>query len=230
MKLESALKNCRLFSGLDSDSLQRVASLGRLKRFRKGELIFSEGEPATGFYVVVSGKVKIYKLSRDGREQILHVVGQGETFAEAALFSGESYPAFAEGLTDCQTVFLGKEGFFDLIRRDPQLAMNIIATLSTLLRRFNKMIEELSLKEISARLAKYLLDELLKSGVPSATGVEIHLDVTKSQLAAALGTVSETLSRTLKKLKEREIIDVSGKCITILNDQALREISAGLKV
>jgi CRP/FNR family transcriptional regulator len=200
------------------------------KKYVKGELLFSEGQTATGFFVNLSGQIKIYKLSPDGREQILHIISPSETFAEAALFTGSSYPAFAECLTDVQALYLPKERFLGLIRENPQLSLNMIGGLSALLRRFVDLVEELSLKDVSARVSKYLLDSSIRLGQKQEEGVVFELEVSKTQLASRLGTISETLSRAFRKLQNRGIIRVEGKRVTILNRGALEEISSGFPI
>ncbi|NWF94063.1 MAG: Crp/Fnr family transcriptional regulator [Syntrophaceae bacterium] len=231
------LRHCPLFTGLKEDDLKRVRALASLKRAAKGQIIFSEGEEARGFYVLLSGKVKIYKVSPDGKEQILHVVSPPDTFAEAALFLEGSYPAFAEALSDSQMLFFPKRDFVQLLEKNSQLGINMIVSLSQFLKRFASLIEELSLKEVSARIAKYLIDLSVKQSKVGATQSregkgprEVELDLSKTQLAAKLGTISETLSRTLAKMRAKGIIDVKGNRITILDRQLLEELASGLKI
>jgi len=219
---------CPLFSGLDEREIAEVEAISTSKRYPRGSIIFSEDEEATGFFVAISGKVKIYKLSPEGKEQILHIISTGETFAEAALFAGSTYPAFAESLAQTQVLYFSKEDFLSLIRKNPQISLNMIASLSHWLRKFVSLVEELSLKDVSTRLSKYLMDLSAKSGRSSERGIECELDISKSQLASQLGTISETLSRALRKLRDRGIIKVEGKKITILQKEALEEISSGI--
>ncbi len=222
------LKKSPLFSGLTDQEIGQIEAIGITKKYVKGELIFSEGEKATGFFVNLSGQVKVYKLSADGREQILHIISPAEAFAEAALFTGSTYPAFAESLSQTQVFYFPKESFFGIIRKNPQLSLNIIGGLSLWLRRFVDLVEELSLKDVSARVATYLLDTSVRSGRELEEGIVFELDVSKMQLASRLGTISETLSRVLRRLREQDIIRVEGKKIIILKREALKEISSGI--
>jgi len=224
------LKRCPLFAGLKEEDLKRIRAVASLRHVGKKEILFGEGEEAKGFFVILSGKVKLYKMSPDGKEQILHIVSAPDAFAEAALFLEGSYPAFAEALTDSQLLFFPKREFIQLIERNPQLSINMIVSLSHFLRRFASLIEELSLKEVSSRVAKYLIDLSLKSSKEGKSLREVELDLSKSQLASKLGTISETLSRTLTKMKAKGIIDVKGNRILILNQEALRESASGMKV
>jgi len=228
MDIEAALKRCPLFSGLEDREITELEAISASKRYPKGALIFSEDQEAKGFFVVISGRVKIYKLSPDGKEQILHIISPGQTFAEAALFDGSTYPAFAESLAETRVLYFPKESFVNLIRKNPQMSLNMIASLSHWLRKFVSLVEELSLKDVSARLSKYLMDLSAQSGRSSQRGIEFELDIRKSQLASQLGTISETLSRALRRLRDRGIIKVEGKKITILQKEALEEISLGI--
>jgi CRP-like cAMP-binding protein len=224
------LRRCPLFAGLKDEDLKKIGSIALPRSIRKKGVLFSEGEEAKGFYVILTGKIKLYKVSSEGKEQILHVVSSPDAFAEAALFLEGKYPAFAEAMTDCQLLFFQKRDFIQLIEKNPQLSINMIVSLSNFLKRFTSLIEELSLKEVSSRVAKYLIDlsiRLPKEGRPSN---EIELDVSKTQLASKLGTISETLSRTLAKLRAKGLIDVQRNQIVILDRQALEEVASGLKV
>jgi CRP/FNR family transcriptional regulator len=224
------LKRCPLFAGLKEEELRRIRAIASLRQIRKKEVLFSDGEEAKGFYVILSGKVKLYKISPEGKEQILHVVSAPDAFAEAALFLEGSYPAFAEALSDCQLLFFPKIDFIQLIQKNPQLSINMIVTLSHYLKRFALLIEELSLKEVSSRIAKYLIDLSLKLAKEGKSPKEVELDLSKTQLASKLGTISETLSRTLAKMKAKGIIDVNKNKILILNREALEELASGLKI
>jgi CRP-like cAMP-binding protein len=224
------LKRCPLFAGLKEEELKRIRAIASLRQVRKREVLFSDGEEAKGFYVILSGKVKLYKISPEGKEQILHVVSAPDAFAEAALFLEGSYPAFAETLSDCQLLFFPKINFIQLIQKNPQLSINMIVTLSHYLKRFALLIEELSLKEVSSRIAKYLIDLSLKLAKEGKSPNEVELDLSKTQLASKLGTISETLSRTLAKMKAKGIIDVKKNRVLILNREALEELASGLKI
>jgi CRP/FNR family transcriptional regulator len=224
------LKRCPLFAGLKEEDLKKIRAIASLRQVVKKQVLFSDGEEAKGFYVILSGKVKLYKISPEGKEQILHVVSAPDAFAEAALFLEGSYPAFAEALSDGQLLFFPKRDFIQLIERNPQLSINMIVSLSHYLRRFASLIEELSLKEVSSRIAKYLIDLSLKLSKEGRSPKEVELDLSKTQLASKLGTISETLSRTLAKMKTKGMIDVKKNKILILNREALEELASGLKI
>lgn len=189
--------------------------------FGKGEAIFSEGEDADGFYVVITGRVKIFKLSPDGKEQILHFFGPGEPFGEVPVFTGQHFPASAEVMEESRAFFFPRKSFVDLIKRNPSLALNMLAILSKRLRRFAALIDDLSLKEVPGRLAAYLL--YLSDQNRGAKVLE--LAVTKAQLASLLGTIPETLSRILGKLSSQGLIESDGRRIRIMDREGLRDLA-----
>lgn len=215
-----------LFQGLPEEQLKDVAAIALEQKFKRGETLFLEGAVAAGFYTVVSGKVKIFKLSLEGKEQILHIFGPGECFGEVPVFAGGNFPAHAEALEETRVLFLPRNGFAELIHAEPSLAMNMLAVLSRRLRQFTHLIEDLSLKEVPSRLAVYLLYLSDRRG-KSAT---VNLDITKGQLASLLGTIPETLSRMLNKMSQTEIIEVRGRKIKLLDRQALENLAAGEKL
>ena len=208
-----------MFAGVTEDDLDELLRVARSRDGEKGELLFNEGDPANGFYVLASGKIKIYKLSPEGKERILHIVHPVATFAEAAIFADGLYPAYAEPLEKSSLIFFPKKEFLALLQDQGRIAINMIAGLSRFLRQFATQVEELTFKDVPARLARYLLD------LTGATGGEVTLPISKSQLASNLGTVSETLSRTLRKLSDDDMIRVQGKTIEILDGDRLAALA-----
>jgi len=213
------IRRCHLFAGLTDDDIIILASVIREQRYPKGNILFEEGENAVGFFVVAKGKVKVYKLSSEGKERVLHVVQPGGSFADAAIFADGCYPAFAETIAASELLFFPKKDFLDLLHRHSQLSINMIAGLSRYLRQFTVQIEDLTFRDVPARLARYLLE------LSERSGATVTLPLSKSQLASNLGTTSETLSRTLRKLIDEELVQVQGKAIEILNAERLYELS-----
>jgi len=218
------LRKTALFATLPDDDLRRVADLAVSRRFTKKAAVFREGDRADGFFIVASGKVKLFKLSGEGKEQVLHVLEAGQTFAEAVIFEGGGYPAHAEALTDAELFFLPKRPFIDLLERHPKVAIRMLASLSRWLKRMTDLVESLSLKDVETRLVFYLSEELKARGIPSKDGAELELAIGKNVLASRLGTVPETFSRTLKKLQDDGLIDVRGKRIRIVSAAGLFSI------
>jgi CRP/FNR family transcriptional regulator len=212
-----------LFQGLSGEYHDELAMIVADQEFQRGGLIFSEGDAGTGFYVIIDGRVKIFKLSFDGKEQILHILGPGEPFAEVAVFTGSTYPAYAVALEKSRLFFFPRKAFAELIATQPALAMNMLATLSLRLKQFAHMIEALSLKEVPGRLAAYILVDSRQN----STEQSIKLTVSKTQLASLLGTIPETLSRILTKMNKQGLIDIEGSTITILDRQGLTALAEG---
>jgi CRP/FNR family transcriptional regulator len=223
MNYRQIMKHSPLFAGLSNDDLDALMDIVRIREHSRGELLFSEGEIADGFYVVLDGKVKVYKLSPEGKERILHIIHPGGTFAEAAIFGDGLYPAYAEPLQISKLIFLPKDGFLDLLMNNGRISINMIAGLSRFLRQFANQIEDLTFKDVPSRLARYLME--LSHGAKQT----VELPISKSQLASNLGTVSETLSRTLRKLSEDDLIHVSGKTVKILDFGRLEELAEKCK-
>ncbi len=220
------IENISTFSGLSPAQLEDVRQIAVKRRFKKGKPVFYEGDRGSGFYVVIDGLIKIYKLAPEGKEQILHIIGPGEPFGEVAVFAGRSFPANAEALADSRLLFFPREAFVNLISRNPSLALKMLAVLSMRLRQFAVQVENLSLKEVPGRLAAYLLllaDEQEDSALAA-------LPISKGQLASLLGTIPETLSRIFAKMAGQGLIEVSGRTIRIIDRAGLEEISLQGKV
>ncbi len=202
-----------------------LAEIVFIRTIDKGEILFFQGDPANGFYTLLSGLIRIYKSSPEGKEYTLHTIRPGQMFAEAAIFGGNKFPANCIALEESNVAFFEKDRFINLIVNSPHISLKMISALSGFVRDFNRQIENLSLKAVSARLALFLLNQTETTGKNN-----IVLDISKSELANSLGTISETLSRNFRKLKELAIIEMDGKNISILDFDKLRAISEGEKV
>lgn len=225
MENPTILKKSLLFSGLDEEYLAEVAAISVKRTFSKGETLFSEGETATGFYLLASGSIKLCKVSPDGKEKVLHFVHPSETFAEAAFFGDGKYPAEARALESGAALFFPREAFMGLLERNPRFSLNLIISLSLLLRRFARQIEELSFAEVPARLAAYLVELAAKKSTAFQGKTYLDLDIKKGELASRLGTASETLSRTFKKMKEEGVLSVEGNRVIILDMARLQRLA-----
>ncbi|GFO56601.1 CarD family transcriptional regulator [Geomonas sp. Red276] len=225
MENKEIIKKALLFSGLEDRHLIEVAEIAVRRPFAKGETLFTEGEKAEGFYLLASGGIKLCKISPDGREKVLHLVHPVETFAEAAFFGDGSYPAEARGVEKGEVLFFPRGAFMGLLERNPRFSLNLIASLSVLLRRFARQIEELSFADAPSRLASYLLDLAARKSTSFQGKTYLELDMKKGELASRLGTVSETLSRTFRKLKDDGVIEVDGNKVVILNAEMLKRVA-----
>jgi CRP/FNR family transcriptional regulator, dissimilatory nitrate respiration regulator len=219
------LRAAQLFAQLDAEQLAKVAAIARPLLLPAERTLFLQGDPASAFFLLAEGRLKVFKLLRDGRTATIRHVEAGQTFAEAALFH-EQYPSSTETMTDCRLYRFDTREMLELLLAEPQVAVDLLGAMAHLLGLLNRRVEELLLP-VPARLARYLLtlaDAQLQPpavALPSAGGPAplrvVKLPTSKRELAARLGTVPETLSRTLDRLKRAEVIRMSG-------DHALIEI------
>ncbi len=214
--LIGTLRCGQLFTGLSGDDLATIASFTVVQALAKGDYLFHEGEPARGCYLVQSGAVSVHRVNAVGKEQVIHVFRAGESFAEASLASPTGYPADARAVEPSSVLLIPKAPILDLLGRRPDLAMRMLGSMSAHLRVLVGMLDDLTLKDVETRL----LNWLVKHGRSAAGGV-IKLPGTKRVLAAELGTSSETLSRTLARLRDRKLISVAARTITVPDPGAL---------
>jgi CRP/FNR family transcriptional regulator len=210
---------CPLFAGLTDGDLAALLEICRRSEIPKGTILFNEGEEAQGFYVPVSGKVKIYKVTPEGRERVLRIAEPGRTFAEAAIFDLGIYPANAATLERSVLLFFPKQEVLHLLKSNVQLAINMLGGISRLLREFMDQMEAIAFRDVPSRLARYLLD-LAETG-----GSRVELPLSKTQLAVNLGTVSETLSRTFRKMVDDELIRMQSRTIDIIDFEGLETLA-----
>jgi CRP/FNR family transcriptional regulator len=218
LKIISAIP---LFNGLPDDQLDAIRQIAVEKHYNKGQTIFSEGDETTGLFVVIDGRIKIYKVSSEGKEQILHIFETGESFGEVTVFTGQQLPANAQTLAKSRLLLFPRSAFVGLVTANPSLALNLLAIMSKKLRQFAAQIENLSLKEIPARLASYLIYLAEEQN----SGDVVTLNVSKGQLASLLGTIPETLSRIFAKLSGQNLIRVEGPKITLLDRQGVEDLA-----
>ncbi len=220
--LVNTLRSCQLFVGLPQPDLENIADVAVLKSLDKGEYLFHEGDPAHGFYVVQRGAVNVHRVNAAGKEQIIHIFRAGDSFAEVALASSTGYPADARVIEPTQVLLIQKNGILALVKQQPELALRMLGSMSSHLRVLVGQLEDLTLKDVETRLANWLVKRCPDS--KSEKPVRIELAMTKRVLAAELGTVSETFSRTLAAFRERKLLTVKGKTITVLSPLALNNL------
>jgi CRP/FNR family transcriptional regulator len=214
-----------LFGGLPTEQLDAIRCIAVEKRYNKGQTIFSEGDKTTGFFVIIEGRVKIYKVSSEGKEQILHIFEAGQSFGEVTVFTGQQMPANAQALAKTHLLLFARNAFVDLVSSNSSLALNLLGIMSKKLRQFAAQIENLSLKEIPARLASYLIYLSEEQGTDDA----VTLNVSKGQLASLLGTIPETLSRIFAKLSGQNLIRVEGPKIILMDRDGIENLAEHTK-
>ncbi len=218
----STLRSCQLFTGLSSADLENIAAVTVVKSLGKDEYLFHEGDPAHGFYVVQRGAVNVHRVSAVGKEQIIHVFRTGDSFAEVALASTTGYPADSRALEPTQVLLVQKNGILALLKRQPELALRMLGSMSSHLRVLVGQLEDLTLKDVETRLANWLMKRC--PNPQSESPVKIELTMTKRVLAAELGTVSETFSRTLAKFREQKLLAVKGRTVIVLSPARLNAL------
>jgi len=223
--MEKTFKNTLMFKSFTPDQINELVKISSSKNYDQNQMIFFDNDPASGFFLVKKGKVKIFKMSEEGKEQILHIFGKGEPFGEAAVFSNTGFPANAQAVVKSEIIYIPKTDLLEIFRKDPSTAMNILSVLSLRLKEFTKLIENLTLKELPERLALYIMNQEKAQGKKN----RIILEFSKGQLSKILGTTQESLSRTLGKLSRAQIISVDKREITILNKNLLSDISNGIE-
>lgn len=229
---KNILKNVQLFSDLNEEELEKIYSRSDIKTFGKGEMVFFDTEPYQGFYIVIEGSVKIYKISKDGREHIMHFIYPFNTFAEVPLLEQYekikkdefSYPANAMSLEkDTKLILIRASTFYKIVENNKIICLKMLSGLAKRLRHLNGYIESFTL-DVPKRVAKFILAEQNK--ITANNKNQIELNISKHDLAAYLGTIDETLSRALKKLQEDNLIEVDGKNIKIKDKTALMKVAS----
>jgi CRP/FNR family transcriptional regulator len=218
----NTLRQCRLFTGLPPGDLNSIAEVTVIKSLEKDEYLFREGDPSHGFYIVQKGAVNIHRVNSLGKEQVIQIFRNGQSFAEAALAMPTGYPADARALEPSQILLIQKAGFLSLLKQQPELALRMLASMSAHLRSLVSQLEDLTLKDVETRLANWLIKRC--PNPDSNEPATIELATTKRVLAAELGTVSETFSRTLAEFRRQNLLEVKGKTLTVLNPRKLSEL------
>jgi len=221
-KLLDILAAIPSFHGLSEDQLKEIQQIIVNRHFNRGELIFLEGDQGDGFYVVAAGMVKVFKVSMEGKEHIMRIVGPGEAFGQVSVYAGRTFPASAQAIAKSHLLFLPRAAFVELITGNPSLALSMLASLSMRLREFTVHVERLALKEVPGRLAAYLIhliDEQ-KNGRN-----EVTLNISKVQLSSLLGTTPETLSRILSQMADSGLVEVKKRNIKLLDPPRLEELA-----
>lgn len=218
MSIPQVLKSCGFLAAVGDEVIPSIARTAAIERYDRGDLIFPESSDCRGMYVVGKGAVKIYKIGPDGREHVIHVAEPGDCFGEAALFLGHGYPAYAAAVKDSVVVILRKTPFLELLSTQPDLCFKLLGSMSVWAHRLVTKLELLTLRDASSRLAGYLLSKADGNGL-------IDLTIPKHTLAAQLDIASETLSRLLNRFEAQQLIEMTGRQITIVDEQMLQELA-----
>ncbi|HEV2687521.1 MAG TPA: Crp/Fnr family transcriptional regulator [Bryobacteraceae bacterium] len=217
-----------IFSGLTEPELSFLAQRTVPRQYAPGEMVFAEGEPCAGLYVVERGHIRIYKSSSSGREQVLTIDGPGSSVAELPVFDGGNYPASGAAVDQATLLFVSKQDFQALCLAHPQVALKVLRVVGARLRRLVGIIEELSFTTVRHRLASLLIRLARQDGKPRADGVEIALPASHQELAAQIGTVRELVSRNLSRFQAEGLLTLEGRSVVIHDVNALEaELRSG---
>lgn len=225
MDIPNQIKDISLFQGVSPDKIRLLASQATYKKFKAGELVIGEADPIRSFYVVITGQLKLYRSSAEGKEQTLQLLGPGDPFGLCTAFATESFPASAMAIVDAAVLLIPGTVMEATARQEPALLLNIISILSQRLKDSMSLIESLALKEIPGRLAAFLRHLLPKDVKDKNTAVE--LTISQRELAKILGATPEALSRALRKMANEGILATAGRVITILDHKALEQLAEG---
>jgi CRP-like cAMP-binding protein len=219
------LKDVPLFSELNVQDFRKITALSNLIRAKKNDYIFHEGDEFKGLYIVLKGSVKIFKLSKDGKEYILHIITPPNIFGDVPLFTGGECPADVQSLEDSILLFVPKNELLNLLENNSKLSLKIMSGFASRLKSLSVKATELSLNEVINRLARYLITELDKSGNINLPEPYFKLPLSTATLAAYLGTIPETISRAMKKLRDSKIIRIHGRIVFIEDLEKLRNMA-----
>ena len=217
----ATLAKVAIFSGLSEGEVNFLAQRAVPRRYDPGQIVFSEGEPCSGLYVVESGHIRIFKSSPNGREQVLNIDGPGSSVAELPVFDGGNYPASVSAVDQVTLLFVSKQDFQSLCLTHPQVALKVLRVVGARLRRLVGIIEELSFTTVRHRLAAFLLRSAEREGKHLAAGVQITLPASNQELASQIGTVRELVSRNLSRLQAEGLIHMDGRSLIVPNLKAL---------
>jgi CRP-like cAMP-binding protein len=215
------LKGTPLFAALDDAELSSLAARCGVCSYGAGEVLFSEGEPCKGLFIVVSGRVRIFKTSLGGREHVLTVEGPGASVAELPVFDGGSYPASASAVEPSELLFVSRADLRAICYEKPEVALKLLQVVGARLRRLVGIIEELSFTTVRHRLISWLLRQAKAEGQETGRGVVFSLKGSQQDLASEIGTVRELVSRNLARLQAQGFIEINGREIAILDREGL---------
>ena len=210
-----------MFTGLSETELTFLAQRAVPRKFSSGEIVFSEGDPCTGMYVVEAGHIRIFKTSTGGREQVLSIDGPGSSVAELPVFDGGNYPASVSAVEDSTLLFISKQDFQSLCLTHPQVALKVLRVVGARLRKLVGIIEELSFTTVRHRLAGFLVRLAQREGTKVSAGIEVTLPASNQELASQIGTVRELVSRNLSRFQSEKLIEMDGRRVVIANLKAL---------
>jgi CRP/FNR family transcriptional regulator len=221
-----AIRACRLWREASDDAIDAIAGQAEIREVARGESLAREGEIAESFGVLVAGTARVFHLGADGRRITFEELGPGDAPGAVAALAGGRYPANIEASTDATIAWLPRESLYSMLAEEPAVARSLIAGLASKVVNFTSVVQTLSL-DVPSRLARYLFQRSLAGGVTTAVGLRVDLGMPKGELATALGTVPETLSRAFAKLRDDGVLDMHGRTVIVHDVGALARMGSG---
>ncbi len=218
----SDLSSNPYFSGFNAEEKEEFNKITNLRKYKKDEIIFFEGEPGNMLFIIDKGRVKLVKMTKNGDEQILNIFKSGEIFAEVVIFDDDNYPATAIAVEDSSLYVVNKADFEKLLLSYPNMTLKILKVMSSRLRRAQKNIRDLGLKNSTNRMAGILTNLGDKYGVDKEGKIKISISLTQQELASMIGTSRETVSRILSKFEDEGLVTTSRKKIIINKPEELK--------
>jgi CRP/FNR family transcriptional regulator len=215
---DASLSQIALFGGLTDDELQVLAQRAAERRFAPDEVLFWEGEPCAGIFLIVQGSVKVFRISPGGREMMLALETAPSTVAELPLFDGGPYPASARAAGPVVALFINKSDFQQVCRQYPDVALKVLAVVGRRLRHLVGLVESMTFGSVTQRLARLLLDAFRQAGAD-----KFDLPLTHQEMASRLGTVREVVSRNLGRFRAEGLIRIEGHQVQIMNQAGLEQ-------
>lgn len=222
----NAFSATQLFGSVPRTALRELALKTRTRQLSRGEVLFTAGEKAAGLFVVVSGTLRAYRQTREGREQTMHVEVAGATLAEAPVFDGGPYPSTVQAEEASVVMFVPQQAMRRFLLMHPEAALTALSVLAGRLRRVSGLAEQLALTDVAQRLAAMLLEEALAQAGELNNGVSFSLPLPHQSIASRLGSVREVITRQLHRLIDDKIIALRGRRVTVLDAAALRARAA----
>lgn len=215
------LKRTSIFSEFTEDELQEVSQLLVERKYARGSILFNENDEAGYFYLIKSGRVKIYKLVEDGRELIIGIFSENGIFGDVPVFDGGPYPATAATMVDSTIWSISRDDFELLVKNHPDISLKLIRVLGKRLRQAHNLLRDMALKNVPQRLAKLLIKFEREYGEVSGSTIFLDLPFSRQDIAEMIGVSRETVTRELTKFVKAEILKVDGKKLTIIDKEKL---------
>jgi CRP-like cAMP-binding protein len=220
------LRSLPLFSELSIEQMRRIFAISKAIKINKNNYVFREGDNYKGFYILLKGSVKIFRISAEGKEAVIHLLKRFDSFADVPMFEGGGvYPVNAQAIADSILILIPKTEFLNLLSSSPAVCLKMLAGFSKRMRGLTRQVAALTTTEVPERFAEYLIGEIKRSGTEKLPEPFIKLNVSKKDIASYIGTISATLSRTIRKMQTEKIIRVSGKTIFVLDLPGLKKMA-----